>query len=155
MGFTRYYTVNKNLNYLPEGFQNDVRSIIQTADSLGVKIAGWNGIAAPELSVKRLVLNGVDDSANGGEDQSFETFTIDLNNSNRPVNPALVDALGESFNNFGFCKTGRRPYDVIVGAILRSAKFHNVVTEYSSDGGHNEDAITDLLAAAGCAKRVA
>lgn len=143
MGFTRYFDLNTDLKMLPIEFRDDATAIIRAADDLGIEIAGWDGVVAPEVSVMRVRINGADNSANGGDDLSYEDFSLDL----KPT-PGALDP-------FPFCKTAREPYDVVVGAILRSAKFHNVVTSYGSDGGNEEDAITALLAVAGCAERAA
>ena len=138
MGYTRYYTTNKNLDHFPADFQDDASAIIRTAHEQGIEISGPMGVDAPEVSVRRVMFNGPVESATG-EDLSYESFAIDLN--------AAFD--------WGFCKTGRQPYDVAVNAILRAAKYHGVVSTYSADGDNEEDAATALLEAAGCGQRAA
>lgn len=145
MGYTRYYTTDKNLDHFPADFQDDAAAIIRTAHEQGIEISGPLGDGAPEVSVRRVLFNGPVESVDG-DDLSYETFAIDLNSS--------LDYLNGS-QDWGFCKTGCQPYDIVVNAILQSAKYHGVVSSYSADGDNEEDAATELLAAAGCGQRAA
>lgn len=138
MGYTRYYTTDKNLTSLPIAFANDAAAIISKAHEQGIEISGPMGVGTPEVSVRRVMFNGPVESVDG-EDLSYESFAIDLNGS----------------QDWGFCKTGCQPYDIVVNAILQSAKYHGVVSSYSADGDNEEDAATELLAAAGCGQRAA
>lgn len=138
MGYTRYYTADKNLTSFPIAFANDAAAIVSKAQSQGIEISGPLGEGTPEVSVRRVLLNGPVKSVDG-DDLSCESFALGFGG-------LLV---------WGFCKTGRQPYDVVVNAILQSAKYHGVVTSYSSDGDNEEDAAAELLEAAGCGQRAA
>lgn len=138
MGYTRYYTTNKSLTHFPKEFTDDVAAIIRAAGGKGIEVSGPLGAGDPEISDSHVAFNGPAVSVSG-DDLSYETFAIGINGS--------VD--------WGFCKTGCQPYDIVVNAILQSAKYHGVVTRYSSDGDNEEAAAAALLEAAGCGKRAA
>ena len=134
MGYTRYFTSNKTLTELPAPFVDDVNAIIAAAEERGIEVCGWDGTGKPEITSECI-------NFNGSGDLSHENMFLGLGKN--------------AGYQFPFCKTARKPYDAVVAAVLRSAKFHNVVTEYSSDGENEEDNVTALLNAAGCADRAA
>ena len=115
MGFTRYYEGNVTIT---DQLVEDVEKIIKEAPCA---INGWDGTGEPVVTLKEIRLNG-----NELNDESCETFL--LNN-------------GEQ--EWGFCKTAREPYDLVVATILRRISILNPGFEVSSDGGNNEEAVTE------------
>ena len=138
MGYTRYYTTNKSRTSFPKEFTDDVAAIIRAAGDKGIEVSGPLGAGDPEISDNRVAFNGPAVAVNG-DDLSYETFAIGINGS----------------ADWGFCKTGYQPYDIVANAILQSAKYHGVLSSYSSDGDNEEAAATALLEAAGCGQRAA
>ena len=136
MGYTRYHHTRINMVTIPQDFQKDVAAILGAADAAGIAVAGPMGTGDPEVSSQKVAFNG---SVNGATDESHESFVIDLTGR----------------DDWGFTKTARKPYDIVVNAVLRSAKFHGVVDSYAADGDNEEEAALALLADAGCAKRSA
>lgn len=109
MGFTRYY--NGNVTITPE-FLQDVQTIITNS---GINIKGWDGTGEPHIAQDEIRFNG-----DSNLSQAYETFA--LNNG----------------DNYGFCKTAREPYDLIVATILKRAEALNPDFHADSDGGNNE-----------------
>lgn len=92
----------------------------------GVDLAGPLGIGAPIVTRGRIAFNG---AAQTGED--FETFE-------------LMPAPGVAWP---FCKTGRRPYDAVVAAVLIAAEriAPGAFSELTADGGPEDWAEADAL----------
>lgn len=125
MGYTHYWTRTRQLSkdeMLTIGAK--VRMIISEAegkptDTAGgyhdepVEIAGPRGDGSPDITKNWIGLNGA------GDELSHETFAIDPSPGS------------------DFCKTARKPYDVVVVACLTF-----LATDYgfrvSSDGDHDE-----------------
>lgn len=109
MGYTHYATVTDAAAFaaaMPQ-IAADARKIIGAVE---VPVAGWDGTGAAEITDTEIRLNGL-------APEDYETF-------------ALTTESGSSF-----CKTGRRPYDVIVTAILLRAFVHAPsAIEVESDG---------------------
>lgn len=93
---------------------SDACSII---DASGIAIHGPDGTGSPELTVE----DGI--WLNGSEalDEDYETFHLPGTNG--------TDDTGLD----NFCKTGRRPYDTVIAAILVSALVRNGQA-FTSDG---------------------
>lgn len=113
MGYTHYWDVTKDVS--SDSFMwltIDVRSIFDYAQLQGIALAdGYaNEGSAPCVSNNEIWFNGV------GDDM-FETFFF-------------TDTAGSNF-----CKTGRKPYDIVVCAVLIAAKVRlgNLV-KIGSDG---------------------
>ena len=113
MGYTHYF---RNVRMTPE-LADLAKVIIALSD---VTICGGTGYGAPEISDNIIYLNG---DAEKGED--YETFSLNNN---------AEDDL------FPFCKTGHRPYDKVVTAILTAAVYLRVpgYNTISSDGNIND-----------------
>jgi len=114
MGYTHYWTVKTELDRAEFGaFALDVKALARAAGACHVTIRGWNGESstAPEFNNAEISLNGY------GED-SHESFII-----------------SQGDTGFQFCKTARKPYDLVVTAALClfAARFGDAV-EVSSDG---------------------
>lgn len=125
MGYTHYWTQTRDLTQEEFGdFIGAARRIINTAsgkptDTAGesypgvpVQICGPLGEGDPTLSKDELALNG------NGPNLDHESFVI-----NRTIN---ADA-------WNFCKTARKPYDVVVTALL-IVLANDYGFEVSSDG---------------------
>lgn len=108
MGYTHYMKPMKRELSLEE------RSfIIKIIEQSGVEIVSGNGEEGTEPVVEKDSIN-----LNGVGDDSHESFNI---------NTTLGD----------FCKTNRKPYDVVVVAILYYLESKGVIT-WSSDGGRED-----------------
>jgi len=79
---------------------------------LPLKLCDGNGKGKPVFHTTEICFNG-----DGSVDLDHETFS---------VTPDPID--------FEFCKTARKPYDLMVCAVLISMKKHLVNFSYSSDG---------------------
>lgn len=77
-----------------------------------IKICDGNGKGKPLFHTTEICFNG-----DGSLDLDHETFS---------VTPNPID--------FEFCKTARKPYDIMACAVLISMKKHMVNFSYSSDG---------------------
>lgn len=97
MGYTHYYHVDT----LDGRVAEDAKAIVAQAQADGIVIAGEDGHGYPELGDAHIALNG-----SAIFDEDYEPFV-------------LPDEDGASF-----CKTARRPYDVVVAAILVSVFVH-------------------------------
>lgn len=109
MGYTHYWTLGHPL--APEdiaALAPDVRRIVEAS---GLAIAGPHGDGEPGYGPDTIALNGADPDA-------YESFIL---------------AVGD--DGFDFCKTGERPYDVVVTAILLLLRDHlGYGVDLSSDG---------------------
>lgn len=86
-------------------------------------IHGGLGEEEPIINSNEIILNG-----NAFQDQDFETFSF----------------YKDQQNLFNFCKTGRRPYDLIVTTILLI--LHNIANvKIESDGGKEDWEIAEEL----------
>lgn len=94
MGYTHYFKGLRSDEYLADF----AAQIVENADC---EICGGMGEGEPEITASSIWLNGSE--AKGEE---FETF-------------AITDHIGN--DEFNFTKTGRMPYDDVVGAILIAA----------------------------------
>jgi len=112
MGYTHYWD---NVAPLYDNYRAAVEDCAQIVQASPVPLADGFGEAGtkPELSIPegKVRFNGL------GKD-SFETFDV---------------APGEGF---GFCKTGHRPYDVVVVACL--ARLAEAGLKVTSDGDRGE-----------------
>ncbi len=118
MGYTHYW--RRTEGYRSEGRQyaNAIKTAgkIVTASKI---LAGWNGEGKPEVGAEGIAFNGIGDAA------GHETFEL----------PGSVHAL----TAFEFCKTARKPYDVVVTAVLATvAHLAPGAITVSSDGNPAE-----------------
>jgi hypothetical protein len=100
MGYTHYWQIGRPIE--PQewlAITQATHQIIDHAAALGIGVAGWNGEGEPVIGEGEIRLNGADDD-------NYETFAI-IANEPTP---------------FDFCKTGRRPYDAVVGAVLLACR---------------------------------
>ena len=122
MGYTHYF---EGLTATAEVIA-DARNII---DASPVTVCGPGGQGLPQLdAADGIWLNGFE-----AADEDYETFF--LRGTDEPEHPELG----------AFCKTGRRPYDVVVTAILISAALHVGSTVRSDGRWDNWGAGVDLF----------
>jgi hypothetical protein len=117
MGFTRYW--KSSTAFDPAAFAefaSDARRIVDAARLGDIDIAGPLGEGDPVLTDEEIALNGRGDNGH-------ETFAIGANDG--PI-------------SFDFCKTARKPYDVVVCAILLRAERH-LGLSVSGDGDEEDD----------------
>lgn len=108
MGYTHYWNQPRDLTPAEMTEISDtVAKLIKGAK--GVKICGGLGEGKPTLDAEQVWLNGK------GPDLDYETFVVNTD------------------HGMGFCKTERRPYDIVVVAALAylAAKWDFIV---QSDG---------------------
>ena len=114
MGYTHYWTVLGSLSQeQKQGIANDAIKIIETAGEQGIRICYDHDEPHkdPVVTADEIWLNGV-------QHEGHETFYFD-----------------PTKRNWQFCKTARKPYDAVVGAILLSALNHAPkLIRVSSDG---------------------
>lgn len=114
MGYTHYWRINSDLTQEFPDFLDDARKVLRYVrdDEL---VAGPYGTGVPFVVEDTISLNGVGD-------ESHETFGI-----------------GVGATDFNFCKTARKPYDVVVTALLSLLKHHAPdKVSVSSDGYPSE-----------------
>jgi hypothetical protein len=103
MGYTHYWTQTRDLT---AGDMGAIAHALQAInDATEVLIAGWDGSGEPEMSFDTLGFNGC------GND-GHETFRINAKRE-LPFEGADRERLG-----WAFCKTARKPYDIVVTAML-------------------------------------
>jgi len=109
--FTRYWRVRRDTD--PERLAEAGLETARIIEASAVPLANWEGEPGTEpeidLDTGKVFFNGV-----GEEEDAYESFywPPDLNH------PSRDDPLW----TFGFCKTGRLPYDEVVAACLLAAK---------------------------------
>ena len=122
MGYTHYYIIQDITKPLRTSeIAQDIGSIIMASE---IPIGDGNGIqdSQPVLEHDLVQMNGI-----GDESHEALCYPPDFE-WNRKVHPA-------EFLGFRYCKTARKPYDVVVCAALLAIKHHqgdNV--EITSDG---------------------
>lgn len=118
MGYTNYWSVKEEVKEFEPGFIKKAKEIIKES---GIAIVGSHGKAntKPILTSTLICFNGL-------EDDSYETFYINLNYGIK------------GHDGFGFCKTARCNYDVVVKAILMLLERYNYLDEWSFDGEKDE-----------------
>lgn len=89
-----------------------------------VVLCGWDGTGHPEFSNDSIAFNG--DDTNG---MSHETFRIDRDNTKKANASGSINELVSSF-----CKTNRKPYDLMVQVTMLRLKHHFPESVISSDG---------------------
>lgn len=129
MGYTRYWNINRKLTQNREDTKfeiemlDKIRKAINIAEQqFGIKICNGQGINSPIITETEIWLNGDLD-----EDLDYETFSIMTTGNN---------------SKYGFCKTARKPYDVVVNAILKILKDYKWVYNVDSDGLNEEEIAT-------------
>lgn len=127
MGYTHYFAYDPNADSFVQTWPQMVTDAALIAthveESLGVRLAGGFGDGAPELSERRIWLNGTRSG-----DLHHETLLIDpapRKTCDEHEPQELPDLTRCDLARFedrafltGFCKTARKPYDIAVTSIL-------------------------------------
>jgi len=142
MGYTHYWKlpqVSKLDAAKYNAFVKDVKELMTNlpanSESAGgyhededLAIRGGLGVKLPEMNSQHVWFNG-----DNNKNMDHETFVI------------TADAGDEEdsmrwYRGFQFCKTARKPYDLLVCAALLSLEHHfgRRVTQVSSDGDYND-----------------
>lgn len=112
MGYSHYFGFKDGAKIDAERWNRALKLGEACAKASGVEIAGWDGTGEPIFTDSVICFNGK------GDEMSHETFYID--NS------------GETYE---FCKTARKPYDIVVCCFLLAfKKVFGKDFVYSSDG---------------------
>ena len=113
MGFTHYWNGD---TLCPTATWDQVRAdLLKVMGEAGIPLAGGHGTGLPVIMGKVICFNGV-------EENSHETFN---------VLRGMEDAQD-------FCKTARKPYDIVVCAALIILKHHIPKFKVSSDGDESD-----------------
>ena len=129
MGYTRNWTQERSFTMAE--WQRIRRCVEPIQRMAGVELAGPLGYGRPRADSECIALNGA--AATGDDYETFELYRV----RGRATMP--------------FCKTGRRPYDLAVAAILCAAErlAPGALTDVSADGGPEDwaeaNAICDYL----------
>jgi hypothetical protein len=126
MGYTHYWN---HTGLDPAKFARAVKDIKEVIKLSIIDIAGGLGKGKPKVNKNEITFNGRDT-------ESFETFS---------VTPEPTE--------FDFCKTGVRPYDIVVAGALVVLKHHcGDSFNVSSDGDMDDfkDAIQLVTKVLGC-----
>lgn len=111
MGYTHYWTLKKADNKTWKEFvaacKELHKALPETSETAGgyyadgkIVICGWDGTGKPEFKLSGISFNGDEETGN-----NHETFLIEKENT-----------------DWNFCKTARKPYDLLVCACLIAAK---------------------------------
>ena len=147
MGYTHYWYQKRDFTreeWRQIAVASRAVSLISThgADSPPITIRGWDGTGKAQFTNDEITFNGDKDKL-----ESHETFRLNrvMPAHNHPI--MAVRAAAGKTDYFAFCKTARKPYDILVCAVLLIAK-HVAPTaiDYSSDGDKEEWSDAELLA---------
>lgn len=93
-------------------------------DSKTAVLFGWDGTGEPEFTSEEIAFNG--DESKGLD---HESFVINRDNTERAQSRGSENGLV-----FDFCKTARKPYDLMVQISMLRLKHHFPESKISSDG---------------------
>ncbi len=120
MGYTNYWKVKEDNEGFTEEVLDNVKQIIDKS-----RVVVGNGMGEhdtlPELTDKIILLNGMDEHAH-------ESFFVA---AKRP--------------GFGFTKTARKPYDVIVKAVCMYLQYIGYIYDFSWDGDMEDTEYSDAV----------
>jgi hypothetical protein len=129
MGYTHYWTFYRS-KLTPEALENGFYRASQHVKACKKYLPPWIKIRVglghgnPKIYDKEIWFNG---DAKSGADH--ETFHI----------PQFVDDLQQYWKDEGFCKTARKPYDIlVVCSLLALAREFPEVFYWSSDGDEHD-----------------
>lgn len=115
MGYTHYWKSMKIGKTVWQSITTDVKKLFKNLPD-GLEIAGGDGTGEPIVNDSDIILNGVE-----SKDEDYETFYFSIVGT-----------------DFSFTKTARRPYDIVVQAVLIIIKHHSNEINVSSDGEFEE-----------------
>lgn len=117
MGYTHYWRTPKELPADKfAAIVADAQKIFIACEQQGITLAGGLGKGEPEANEERIWFNG---SKINGEDH--ETFYLYQRFPTEDLHWCRPDKNGRYFS---FCKTTRKPYDIVVCAVLMAVKDH-------------------------------
>ncbi len=119
MGYTHYFTHKECSKEAWDKILKDCRKL-KTHLPKDVCIGNWTGKETPSkiFTKDKIVFNGVDRSESGGEDESHESFVLPRKSP-----------------NFEFCKTARKPYDLLVCGVMIVYDFYaHETADFGTDG---------------------
>jgi len=119
--YTHYWEFKSKPKNVKDGdkkFKKSVELLKKCLKDVSVKLASGNGTGKPVFTDTKVCFNGVGDD-------SYETCYLAFDNADY---------------EFDFCKTARKPYDVVVCLTLLCFKnFFGEDFKYSSDGNMNDE----------------
>lgn len=125
MGYTHYWCRKEDLSDGWEEFINDVKKVYENFLKVELKIAGGFGVGEPVFDENMVWFNGEGELA----EQTFYLPRIILENGKKGY------LVLEKVFCFTFCNTDRKPYDILVTAVLILAKRHfDKKIKIASDG---------------------
>ena len=139
MGYTMYQRVPRVMDAAKFKTLSEELETVAGLLPAKTKIAEWSGKSAvlcgadgtgsPKFTKDIIMFNG--DATDG---MDHETFAIERDNIKRTIE------YGEDKNElvFDFCKTARKPYDLMVKISMLRLKHHFPQTEISGDGGASD-----------------
>lgn len=134
MGYTHYWTFDRKVASLPErkrGFALAGEKIRKVMAMSGVETRGWDGSGQPEVTESLISFNGDGDA---GEDH--ESFVVEL--EDRAYEDEGMRKWQSLRPGFGFCKTQRKPYDLVVCCSLMALSESLEGFKVSSDGDEGD-----------------
>ena len=140
MGYTHYWTFDRSKMTQEElkiAFKKAVDEIVNLKNNLPkeIVIKGGHGYNEPTFSEEEICFNGDIDL-----DEEHETFRVTLEQPKTCIYSA-ANPLKSIYRdeNFKFCKTARKPYDLLVCAsLIALSKNIPEAFTYSSDGGEED-----------------
>lgn len=133
MGYSHYYYIPKEFDR--EKFKTLSEELRTVSDILpDISLGDGHGEGTPIFSEDEIIFNG--STKNDGD---YETFLLMADNS-EAYNRKSKDGLSLVQNGLMFdcCKTGGRPYDLMVCISLLRLKHHFPECRIASDGGTND-----------------
>lgn len=116
MGYTHYWTMNEGKKVSRKQLKEAIGVMAQIVSSKSRILAGWDGTGKPIAEDGSINFNGI------GDYNRCENFLIDTKWN----------------GDFQFCKTARRPYDVVVVACLAVLNHFVKNVVVTSDGDTDE-----------------
>lgn len=138
MGYTHYWDF-KNNNLDEKDFNKIVKDVkviekyFKDNDIISKNAGGYNDDNFAKLDKDSVAYKGW---VVGNEVEEIEAISLNGDKSKDLDHENLYIQVGE--NTWCFCKTARKPYDLIITLVLLSVKFNVRSTKISSDGD-NED----------------
>lgn len=131
MGYTHYWRFDRDASPLGDrrkGLAVAGEKVRRVIEMSGVSIRGWEGVGEPEFTQELVAFNG---DAEMGEDH--ESFVVRLEEEQHEDEGLRSWQMMNK--GFGFCKTQRKPYDIVVCCALIALSESLEGFMVSSDGG--------------------
>ena len=112
MGYTHYWRHKEIDQGDWQRIKNGVKKVVPLVEETGVVLCGPWGENEMSLTDDKIAFNG-----SAIADLHYEGF--------------ILERKGRGFS---FCKTGQRPYDLMVTAVLTIVRYYSDVVDVSSDG---------------------